>query len=118
MAEASGQLRYAILRHEGVAEPHFDLLFETEAGSALESWRSAAWPIDRPTGLTRLPEHRREYLSYEGPVSGGRGRVRQVEGGTCERVDSPGQVLITLGSGQRLRLRREEADRWQAEPVE
>ena len=79
-------LRFVVLRHEQIDSPHFDLMFETSAGSALTTWRSERWPVDRPTVLTRLGEHRRAYLDYEGTVSDGRGMVRRVARGTC-RID-------------------------------
>ena len=69
-------LRYVVLRHEGIADPHFDLMFETAPGSALKSWRSPAWPIVELTPLVELGDHRREYLEYEGPISNNRGNVR------------------------------------------
>ncbi len=74
--------RYVILHHTGVAEPHFDLMFEIEAGGALKTYRSMVWPIIEPTPVFSLPDHRREYLDYEGPVSNNRGRVARVESGT------------------------------------
>src|SRR3954470_13875672 len=79
MAEA---LRYVVLYHDGVAEPHYDLMFEDPAGGDLRTWRSPAWPIGTHTPLEKLADHRREYLDYEGPVSGDRGFVRRVESGT------------------------------------
>ena len=89
MAPAVHQpLRYAVLRHEGVSPAHFDLMFETGPGSALATWRSETWPIDRPTKLTQLPDHRRDYLSYEGPLTKGRGWVQRVAGGSCT-IDRP-----------------------------
>jgi hypothetical protein len=56
-------LRYVILHHGGIADPHFDLMFETLPGSDLATWRSQAWPIEEPTPLTRLKDHRRLYLT-------------------------------------------------------
>lgn len=76
-------LQYAILHHTGVSEPHFDLMFETYPGSALTTWRSPNWPISVPTPLTRLKDHRREYLTFEGEISKARGRVEQLAAGTC-----------------------------------
>jgi len=76
-------LRYVVLRHEGVIPPHYDLMFETAAGSKLATWRSEIWPINRPVSLERLGDHRRDYLEYEGPLSGDRGFVRRVTSGTC-----------------------------------
>src|SRR4051794_11684276 len=74
---------YVVLRHEGIPDPHFDLLIETSPGALLMTWRTAEWPIEREARLTKLEEHRRMYLEYEGEVSRERGFVRRVEAGTC-----------------------------------
>jgi len=50
----------------------------------LATWRSEVWPIERPTVLKRLRDHRRLYLEYEGPVSDQRGAVQRVTDGECE----------------------------------
>jgi hypothetical protein len=111
-------LQYAILQHEGIPEPHFDLLFETLPGSELAAWRSPVWPIDSAVAITRLPEHRRVYLEYEGDLSRGRGRVGRVARGTCAvEVDGGGVWTVTIltgGSPLRLRLRHIERERWEA----
>ena len=60
-------------------------MFETAPGSALATWRSTEWPVTATAIITPLAEHRREYLDYEGPVSGDRGAVRRVAGG-CHRI--------------------------------
>jgi hypothetical protein len=72
-----------VLRHEGVAEPHSDLMVERKPGGKLMTWRLPVWPITTVTTVTPLELHRREYLTYEGPVSGDRGTVRRVDEGTC-----------------------------------
>jgi len=104
-------LRYVILRHENIDAPHFDLMFETVPGSLLSTWRSDIWPIDRPTPLLRLGDHRRDYLTYEGPVSGDRGSVRQVESGEVKhRVYSDEKLVLELtaeGITRIVELRRE-----------
>lgn len=114
-------LCYAILWHDGVREPHFDLMFETFPGSTLSTWRSASWPIERVTALTRLKDHRRFYLGYEGELSERRGRVTRVAGGTCALAVGEGQVwtvrLITGAPPQTLRLRAVEGERWEIEPM-
>lgn len=73
--------RYVVLHHTGVAQPHYDLMFETRPGPALKTWRSPRWPIEQPTPLEPLADHRADYLTYEGPVSGRRGSVKRVEQG-------------------------------------
>ena len=82
-------LRYVVLRHEGVADPHFDLMLELVEGDALATWRCPAWPLTKRVRVTRLADHRREYLTYEGPVSGDRGRVSRVEAGTYQMKRDP-----------------------------
>jgi hypothetical protein len=77
-------LRYAILFHSEITEPHFDLMFEPSAGSPLVTWRSPIWSITRPTELVRLADHRNLFLEFEGPLSGNRGRVKRVDGGKCQ----------------------------------
>ncbi len=81
MSNRTMTLRYVVLRHEGIPEPHFDLMLESEPGGSLVTFRSPVWPLKDGSRLTALGEHRREYLSYEGTVSGGRGNVRQVASG-------------------------------------
>jgi len=83
------ELRYVVLRHDGIAEPHFDFLFEREPGSDLITFRFPDWPIWEVTEVTELRPHRRVYLSYEGDISGGRGNVQRIAEGTC-RVEHAG----------------------------
>ena len=71
-------LRYVVLRHEGVAEPHYDLMWESQPGSQLATVRCTEWLARGSTTFEPLPDHRSLYLDYEGPVSGGRGYVRRV----------------------------------------
>jgi hypothetical protein len=71
-------MRFVVLHHTKVERPHFDLMFETAPGSDLATWRSPVWPIVASTPVERLADHRRAYLDYQGPVSGGRGEVRRV----------------------------------------
>src|SRR5262245_32163977 len=76
-----GPLRYVVLRHEGIPDPHFDIMLEKEDGSALETWRSNYWPVTQSTPLTKIGDHRLEYLDYEGALSGDRGFVKRIETG-------------------------------------
>lgn len=114
-------LRYVILWHDGVPEPHFDLMFETLSGSALSTWRSPRWPIEYPTRATRLKDHRRAYLYFEGDLSDRRGRVTRVAAGTCEVAVGESAVwtvrLLTGSPPQRLELRAVEGDRWEVVPA-
>jgi hypothetical protein len=58
-----------------------------EQGEVLATWQLLADPMPRPEReipARRIGAHRKAYLEYEGPVSGGRGHVRRVAAGTCE----------------------------------
>jgi hypothetical protein len=97
--------RYVVLRHEEVPRPHFDVMVETGAGSALATWRAGEWPPRPGAAMERLADHRAAYLTYEGPVSGGRGHVRRVAGGECVITGAgSSKWTIRLDDGGVLRL--------------
>lgn len=93
--------RYVILSHDHPV-PHFDLMLE--AGLALRTWRLPSAP--RPGQILAaepLPDHRLTYLDYEGPVSGGRGTVRQWDAGCYDVLAETSSVLAVLLRGRVLR---------------
>jgi hypothetical protein len=114
MSEEMPHLRYAVLHHTGIAEPHYDLLIELTPNQPLATWRCETWPLGpEPASSQRLPDHRREYLSYEGPVSANRGRVARVAGGTCNlRWLSPRTLDVACDDGSTLRLEAIGGDQW------
>ena len=87
-------LRYVVLHHTGIDEPHFDLMLELIPGSELSTWRLPHWPPLAGDQFTPLPKHRRDYLEYEGPVSGDRGQVKRIAAGTCTLVEQSEKKLI------------------------
>lgn len=117
--------RFVILRHEcppGYARPsHWD--FMLEVGPALKTWALLQTPdetpSDQPSGsescrAEALADHRLEYLTYEGPVSGGRGEVARWDLGTYRLVRCSEDEWIVELQGERLQgrasLRRIAAD--------
>jgi hypothetical protein len=71
--------RFVILEHDWPT-PHFDLMLES--GATLRTWRLQRLPTcDQVNEALRIADHRLAYLRYEGPLSQGRGRVRQVQAG-------------------------------------
>lgn len=99
-------LRYVVLFHDGIEEPHYDLMFETSPGSDLATWRSPTWPPDG-CELTPLPTHRRAYLEYEGDLSNNRGQVQRIHAGTHQIIENDAAALIVrTESGRLLRLPR------------
>ena len=108
MSQPNSPLRYAVLRHEGVDHPHFDLLFETAAGSMLKTWRLQTWPIRDVQEAQPIRDHRPAFLSYQGELTGDRGRVLRVDEGTCVPTASARVVVVELRpSGQRLRFEQQ-----------
>ena len=98
-------LRYVILRHEGIDDPHFDLMFEPSHDSALVSARLSEWPMTQQTAITRIADHRREYLEFEGAISGNRGSVHRVAAGNCTvHPDEDGSFLLVLEFGRLVRI--------------
>lgn len=90
--------RAVILRHAlPDGSHHFDLLIGPEGeepgadadARVLIAWRLPRLPGEGPSGhaADRLPPHRRHYLEYEGPLSGGRGRVLRVARGSAVVID-------------------------------
>lgn len=92
----------------------WDLMLEW--GETLRTWRLAKPPgYGGPIEATPLPAHRRMYLDYEGPVSGGRGTVTRWDGGTYQlEAATPGvQVILHGGRLQgRAELREQATGEW------
>jgi hypothetical protein len=101
--------RFAILDHDHPFR-HWDFLLE--AGTVLRAWRLLAEPAPRSAIRAEpLPDHRPIYLDYEGPIGGGRGRVRRWDAGSFTwEVDQADEVRVNL-AGSRIvgqaTLRRE-----------
>jgi DNA polymerase Ligase (LigD) len=93
--------RYVILEHDHPAR-HWDFLLE--CGDVLLAWRLSAPPgPGGPVDAEQSFDHRPLYLDYEGPISGGRGRVTRWDAGTFEwEAREPGRVAVRL-AGVRLR---------------
>lgn len=57
-----------------------------ENGERLATWKFPATPesaAKSPIACRRIGEHRRDYLDYEGPISGDRGHVTRHDRGVC-----------------------------------
>ena len=112
-------MHYVILHHTGFGEPHYDLMFEPSPGTSLMTWRASDWPLAAGDDLTRIGDHRREYLEYEGPVSNDRGEVKRVAEGRCAVSASESQVTIELYAPESslMIFRQIESDRWRVVEV-
>ena len=93
--------RFVILRHDSPTGLHWD--FMLEFGQSLWTWALQAAPAPGQTIAARaLADHRPAYLDYEGPVSGGRGSVSQLDGGDFEPVDVKDDLVVVQLSGGKL----------------
>lgn len=79
-----------------------------EADAALRTWRLNT-PPDKPQKnadllmtAEPLPDHRMEYLTYEGPVSNERGSVKRYDSGEYEILDETAERLSVRLSGQKV----------------
>lgn len=91
-------------------------LWTARVGPPSSEWTSlGAWQLE-PIG-----SHRRLYLTYEGPLSGGRGTVTRVDEGTFVALEWTEQhILIDLAMrccNARIDLLRHSPTRWQAQIV-
>ena len=96
--------RFVILTHDHPF-PHWDFLLEQAQG--LRTWRLHEAP-DSGAGSSSdivaepLPDHRTEYLDYEGPVSGNRGHVQRWDSGEYTLVEESQERVHLRLDGQRL----------------
>jgi bifunctional non-homologous end joining protein LigD len=95
-------LRFVIQRHTRDEErPHWDLMLEN--GTVLETYRVSLPPedwSDKPVEAVRIFDHPLKFLSYEGSVNKGKGRVEIADYGTyrvLERDDKQ-QLLEFAGN--------------------
>jgi len=110
---------FVILFHTGHGNDHLDLLLDLQDGP-LATWQLMASPIDIGKAGTiaavKLPDHRRKYLQYEGPISGGRGEVRRVDAGSVQVLESTTDRLLLEFSGTLLTgrwvLQRRQDNEW------
>jgi hypothetical protein len=103
--QGGSQVRYVVLHHTGIENPHFDLMVELQFGSDLATWRVAHWPPKPDDTFVALPNHRRDYLEYEGPVSNNRGEVKRITSGELNVVTRSAKGLnVSLDCGLELSL--------------
>ena len=96
--------RFVILLHElppgHQRATHWDFMLED--GETLKTW--ALEEELQPGGeacAQQLADHRLDYLEYEGPISGGRGRVSRWDEGDFQWIEKTDTRLSVLLDGQR-----------------
>ncbi len=119
----SEQARFVIQRHEREHEPtHWDLMIE--ASSVLETYRVAVGPEEwqnSPVEAVKIFDHPLKFLSYEGAVNRGKGRVTIADAGTYRVVTDGDNQRQLRFEGNILRgvfiLNRVCNDKWELGPV-
>lgn len=128
-------MRFAVLQHTlpstSIRASHWDLLLQFAGYRSKDEKCLDCFELSLPPEqwsslvISRLPSHRALYLEYAGPISGDRGTVEQVMAGELE-WHSRGEGFAEFeliadpyrrpnhwpANGQRIRLTREEKDRW------
>lgn len=122
-------LHTAILEHTTPAGVHYDWLIEDPSladprhpdhrlWTARVQPAPDAWAALRRFDLQVIPPHRRAYLTYQGEVSGNRGRVRRVLCGRAFALSwRASRIVIDVESpvfNATLDLRARSGSRWQA----
>ena len=97
--------RFVVLEHIGTASykpgRHWDLMLEVDGG--LKTWELDEIPaVGLTVHATALPDHRLQYLDYEGPLTDQRGDVRQLDAGVYEIVSEQQDKLVIRLAGMQL----------------
>lgn len=92
---------FVVLRHEQRDGIHYDVMIQQ--GNALATWKCAAPPEQAgPMACERIGDHRLAYLTYEGPISGDRGRVTRHDSGMCDVITWEAGRVEVVFRGSRL----------------
>lgn len=117
--------RFVVQHHVLSADHHWDLMLEGD--ERLATWQLSVPPENctgGPVAAVRIADHRKVYLDYEGPVSGGRGSVSIVDSGTYRlESHSPEEWSFSMegrilrGAFRLIRM-PDEPGRWELRPVD
>ena len=94
--------RFALLKHEfpqgSSRATHLDLMLEQT--DSLATWAIEKIPeLHQSVKAQRLPNHRLQYLDYEGPISGDRGFVRRLDSGLFDLISCENTSLTIRLAG-------------------
>ena len=110
--------RFVIQEHTTGDGVHWDLMLEK--GDALATFRLEQPPetvLNGAVEAVKIFDHPLRFLTYEGPVQKGTGKVRIVDRGTCRLLDEAEDVITMDLQGETLRgsftLTRIEGTSWQ-----
>lgn len=91
-------MKFVIHHHTGnpCEEAHYDVMIESI--DALFTWRITESAMKdllegKEVSSTRISDHRKVYLTYEGPISCDRGMVRIMDSGSCTPLYEDNTIL-------------------------
>jgi hypothetical protein len=108
--------RYVVQHHTGREPEHYDLMLQR--GDILWTWQLAQPPGATAQEALHIFDHRLDYLTYEGPISGERGHCRIIDSGLLRWLAVADDcVAFELKDGvsagrYELRLADEAESRW------
>lgn len=102
-------------------EPPHEATMAGEDERVLLTWRAGCppwrWASEGRVKLAELGMHRRAYLTFEGGIGGGRGRVRRTDAGVVRFIEwsaEGGDLDVSLRFFRgRVSVRRVEGSRWE-----
>jgi hypothetical protein len=96
---------FVVLAHTGYGPEHWDLMLRR--GWSLATWQLAQSPLGLEPGqklpAKKLANHRLAYLTYEGPVSRGRGQVARHDEGAYELLSRGAEGWCVRLAGKCMR---------------
>lgn len=105
-------LPFVIQKHHEGRVFHWDLMLHRPVEAVgpddrvLATWQLTVEPVAEnltlPIVATAIPDHRRVYLDYEGPIRNHRGRCEIVDWGEYELIESRADLWRVRLMGQRL----------------
>ena len=95
-------MAFVIHVHSGLGPLHYDLMLE--GAEALATWQLAVPPTELEAGQSvaarELPDHRKLYLTYEGPIRNNRGQVEILDHGEYEPLETGDRRWVVLINGR------------------
>jgi hypothetical protein len=89
-----GIRHFAVLHHTGVEPAHYDFMFDTSDDSQLLTFRVEHWPLLENQAATKLRDHRRAYLAFQGVIPGDRGEVHRIDQGKVHVIETASGWLL------------------------
>ena len=93
--------RFVILEHRTAPAVHWDFMLEW--GEVLRTWSLTQPPAPAcKLDATSIPDHRKLFLDYEGPISRGRGTVTRWDSGRFTLVSGREGTIVVELAGRKL----------------